>query len=219
MNTIKKFAIALAVLGLLPLAALAHDNNTQTGSVKIFANTEERAELNNKANLANKIINSWPWRFHKSVTGKVTAINSTGFNMTAKNNKTFTVNTPSTTILTVYGTTIGLSGIKIDDNVMVLGTQNASTINASLVVVTPANTHPAKTNGTVTAVSGSTITVQSTHDGVIYPVTINTNASTTVISGGNATTTAAITVGSKISVKGLWDELLNVLNAIKIRIK
>jgi len=66
----------------------------------------------------------------------------------------------------------------------------------------------------------NTITIQASQTGVVYPVTINTSANTTVAAhGGTATTTAAITVGSKINVKGLWDELLNVLNAIRIRIK
>ena len=224
MNTLKKLAAALAIVGFLPFAALANGDSHSLNLHSAVGNFV-KAEVKNgdgdndkddNIKIKPPIVIPIP---RKSTEGVVTSVSSTGFTLNTKDGKIFTVNTAAAKILTAYGTSIDLAGIIVSDNVMAQGMVNGSQINASLVVVTPQNTHPAKTNGTVTAVSGSTITVQSNHDGVVYPVTINTNASTTVMSNGTATTTAAITVGSKISVKGLWDELLNVLNAIKIRIK
>ncbi len=84
---------------------------------------------------------------------------------------------------------------------------------------TPANTHPASGRGTVTAVSGNNFTLQLNNHGIISSATVNTNASTTIITkNGTATTTAAITVGSKVKVKGFWDEISNILKAIKVKI-
>ena len=224
MNNIKKIAATLAILGFLPFAALAHGNNDPgKGLIKAQIKTEAKADVKTQndndsddSSFVGKItpilpMPVLPWRFHKSVNGSVTAVSSTGSSVA--------VNTAGAKIINAYGAAITLSDISVNENAMVQGSENGSQINATLVVVTPASTHPAKATGTVTAVNGSTITVQSSHDGVVYPVTINTNASTTVMSNGATTTLSAIQVGSKINVKGLWDEVLNVLNAIRIRIK
>ena len=232
MNNIKKIAATLAILGFLPFAALAHGNNVPgKGLIKAQIKTEAKADVKTQndndsddSSFVGKItpilpMPVLPWRFHKSVNGSVTAVSSTGFSLTAKDGSSVAVNTAGAKIINAYGAAITLSDISVNENAMVQGSENGSQINATLVVVTPASTHPAKATGTVTAVNGSTITVQSSHDGVVYPVTINTNASTTVMSNGATTTLSAIQVGSKINVKGLWDEVLNVLNAIRIRIK
>lgn len=60
--------------------------------------------------------------------------------------------------------------------------------------------HEAVVTGMVTAVSGSVITIDPA--GKKTATTINTTASTSVMFKGQATTTSAIQVGSKVSVTG-----------------
>jgi primosomal replication protein N len=156
---------------------------------------------------------------HKqAVNGTVSATASTGFTLTDSKGTVWTINTANTTIITAFGQTLALDSITVGSHANVQGSVSGNTVTASRVVISPANTHPASGFGTVTAVNGSSLTLQLNNHGIISSATVSTNASTTVIQNGATTTTSAITVGSKISVKGLWDEVLNVLNAIKIKI-
>ena len=205
---------ALALL-VLPSIALAHDGRDERG---IGASIKEKIRLaisDNRHDDDDEDENE-----HKrQVRGTVTAKAASGFDVRTKDGTVFTVLVNSDTkIVGPFGKMLTLANISIDDTATVKGVASSSQITASMVIVTPKNTHPAVAKGKVTAVSGNAITLQSQNHGVVYSVTVNTNASTTVQTAGSATTTAAIQVGSKISAKGLWDELLNVLNAIKIRI-
>lgn len=225
MNSIKKLAAFAAVATLLPLSALAHDSGGNldlrlglNGQAQEQTYDNDNENDNRDMGLANKLLSDF--HFRNNVKGSVTAVGTSSFDLKAKNGTTFTVNVASAKLLSVFGNTIALSDIKVGDNASVKGTVDGSQVSAVAVVITPANTHRAKASGTVTAASGNTITIQSQHDGVIFPVTVKTNASTTVVSGSSTISTlASITVGAKVTVKGLWDELLNVLNAIKISIR
>jgi len=218
MTKLKKIAAggALALL-VLPSIALAHDGRDEWGvgaSIKEkirLAISDSRHDDDNDEEDENK---------HKrQVRGMVTAKTASSFNVKTKDGTVFTVLINNDTkIVGPFGMGLTLANINVDDTATVKGVASGSQITASMVIVTPKNTHPAVAKGNVTAVSGNTVTLQSQNRGVVYSVTVNTNASTTVQTAGGATTTAAIQVGSKISAKGLWDELLNVLNAIKIRI-
>jgi len=155
----------------------------------------------------------------ESFSGTVTAVGSTSFNFKAEDGTMFTVDTSNAKIVQAFGSAITLNSVVVGDNAKVNGTVNGNIITASRVMVTPPNTHKAVGAGTVTAVNGNSFTLKTDNHGIISSATVNTSASTTIISQNGATTTSAsILVGSQVLVKGLWDELLNVLNAIKIRI-
>lgn len=158
---------------------------------------------------------------NRAKNGTITAIGSTSFILQPNGSTTpFTVNITGATITQVFGLQIQIGDIHVNDKAVVKGTVSGNTINATSIIITPANTHRAEAKGVVTAVNGNTITLQTKHRGVVNSVTINTNSSTTVQNQNNATSSiSSIVVGSKIQVKGLWNELLNVLNAFKIKIK
>ena len=207
---------ALALL-VLPSIALAHDGRDERG---IGASIKEKIRLAISDNRHDDDDDEEDENEHKrQVRGTVTAKAVSGFDVRTKDGTVFSVLVNSDTkIVGPFGKMLTLANISVDDTATVKGVASSSQITASMVIVTPKNTHPAVAKGKVTAVSGNAITLQSQNHGVVYSVTVNTNASTTVQTAGGATTTSAIQVGSKISAKGLWDELLNVLNAIKIRI-
>lgn len=158
---------------------------------------------------------------HKTVSGSVVSVSSSGFTLKTKDNVTYTVNIQSSTqIKKPLNVTIKLSDIKVNDNVWVKGKFTDMTIAAKSVTVTPPNTHPAKVAGMVTGVSGNTVTLQTNNSGVISSVSVKTDSNTEVKkSDGTTGTMANVTVGSKVKVKGLWDELTNVMNALKVRVK
>jgi hypothetical protein len=79
------------------------------------------------------------------------------------------------------------------------------------------NVRPGKAKGTVTAVSGNTITLQTKNDKTI---TVNTTAETDVVKADGTTgTTTDIQVGSKLKIWGLWDKITNILSALRIHIR
>jgi hypothetical protein len=166
------------------------------------------------------------------VNGTVTAVSSTGFTMTtalkpmpmvlgsslspSMLNAVATVNTASALLIRLPNTVIALSAIQVGDQVWVQGQNSNGQINATVVYDLPVTIKPARAKGTVTAVNGNTLSVQAKNG---QNITVNTDSNTTVTQNGNAASVANITVGSKISFSGLWDSVLNVFNAIRIRIR
>ncbi|MEK7075849.1 MAG: DUF5666 domain-containing protein [Patescibacteria group bacterium] len=208
MKNLRKYAAigAVALTTILPFAASAHnkdDNKKEDRQSEIRTQFNEHFENDE----------------HRAFTGKVTAVNTTGFTLTDANGTVYTVTTANAQMRHPFERSIVLADLKVNDKVVVKGTLTGTTIVAKTVLDMPANTHRAKTKGLITAVSGNTITVQNTHDGIVSNVTIKTDANTQFTKDGQVATLADAKVGTKISVKGLWDETLNILNAIRINIK
>lgn len=149
--------------------------------------------------------------------GVVTAVSSTGFTITSSNNATLTVNTESAKIIQIPRAVITLGDIAVGDRVHVTGTKVDSVVTASVVYSMPMNSKFAKEKGTVTAVTDTTVTIQNKSG---ETVTVNTDADTQVVDqNGDATTLAEVDTGEKVKVFGIWDTVLNIFNAIKIRLK
>lgn len=222
---IQYFAAGAILAILVPGIVLAHGDNNSGDNEGGILGLRASFSANERADLDHDGDHDGNRGEARARLGVVTAVNVSGNTLTmrSKDGTIFTVNTADANIKSALNNAITLSGILVGDKVIVRGTissTNSNVISASSVVDIPQNTHPARAKGTVTAVSGNSLTVQTNHDGVISNVTVNTNANTQITkSGGTAGTMADITAGAMVKVKGLWDELLNVLNAIKIRIK
>lgn len=209
---ITKYIVLGAVLAmLLPTVTFAHgddhEGDDRRGDDRVF----------------NLSINHDQDHLDRARIGTVTAVGSNSFTLKANDGKVYTVSTTNAQITGPFNNTVAFSTIKVNDKARVKGMVDATTTPGSLliaatrVVITPANTHPAKVKGTVTAVNGSTITLQTKHD---QTITVNTDSSTTVTKADGTTGTSSdVTVGSSVKVKGLWNMVLNVFNAIKIRLK
>ena len=159
------------------------------------------------------------WNFPRGHSGTVTVVGSSTFDFKTAKGDTFTVNTSGAKIVDISGNALTLANIAVNDKVDIRGTGSGNTITAKTVLVTPPNTHVASGRGKVTAINGSSLTVSQTNHGIVSSFTVNTSSSTVFTSSTTTTTLASVQVGSKITVKGLWDEIANVLNAIKIHIR
>lgn len=148
-------------------------------------------------------------------SGEVTTVSSIGFTFTAKDGSSLTVNTEDAKIVRLPNATLNAE-IVVGDRVHVVGEKTDSNIVATTVYDFAANLHAAVAKGSVTAVSDDSITVQTDADSTI---TVNTNGDTKVVDAdGNASTLAEVDAGENVKLFGFWDSVLNVFNAIKIKL-
>jgi hypothetical protein len=198
---IKYTAVAAIALSIVPFAAQAHDNdgdNDRRGEDRFHA-----------LNLDD--INRGETR-----RGTVTAVAAGSFTFEAKDGKIYTVTTTDATFMLPFQGKFAASELKVGDAVRVHGTLSGLTIAANRIIVVPANEQPAKGKATVSAVNGSTLTVLTKSGNSI---TVNTDSNTTVTKqDGSAGAVSDVQVGAKVKLAGLWDSVLNVLSAIKIKL-
>jgi hypothetical protein len=189
--------------------------------LKAKAEAEARAERENRSE--DRGDHRWFEFWHKirgqaeTRIGTVTSIGTNSFTMTVDAGTTLTVNTASAKLWEPFDKSITLTDIAVNDKAQVKGTLSGNTMTATWVMIMPQNTHPAKASGVVTAASANALTVQTEHQGVISNVSVTTDANTEVKNhDGSAATTADVKVGTAVKVKGLWNEVLNVLNAMYV---
>lgn len=148
--------------------------------------------------------------------GTVTAISDSGFTLETRNDSELTIDVDSAKIYQVPRTEISLEGIEVGDTVHVIGTRTDAGLEVTTVYVLPANLRPAIAKGTVTAVNDNSITVQTKDNNTI---TVNTDSSTEITNSDKEDVASAdVETGSKVKMFGLWDSVLNIFNAIKIKL-
>ena len=210
-NKIMSLVLAIGVLA-VPVSAYAKDRGDDMGMHK---GMEKHSSSLNEFGVQVQGGMGLPGLFYR---GTVTATSGTGFSFKNKKGIVYTVTTASAKIVQIPNTVINLSGIGVNDTVAISGNLAGSTIDASVVFVSKANQVPAKAKGAVTAVNGSTVTLQTKNN---KSVTVNTSASTNVVKadGTTGTVTADVVVGAKVKASGLWDTILHTLSAWNIILK
>jgi hypothetical protein len=149
--------------------------------------------------------------------GKILTKTDTGFTVVGKRDVSYTVNTAGAVITRIPNTVITLADLAVGDFVSVQGTKTDTTIAATKVFVIPVGIHKAEAKGTVTAVNGNTITMLTKKG---FTATVNTDANTKFIGEHHTPMTLTdVIVGSKLKVEGIWDTLVNTINAFKVRLK
>jgi hypothetical protein len=152
--------------------------------------------------------------------GTVTAVSGSTISIQTNDSTNFTINAGSAKIVKIPNTVIAVADIQVGDAVHITGNKTSAgstTIDASVIYVLPANLKPAIAKGTVTAVNTNSITVQTKDDGT--SITVNTTPDTTIVDANNNTVAQAdIATDAKVKVIGFWDTVLNVFNAIKIKL-
>ncbi|QQS23100.1 hypothetical protein IPM19_00840 [bacterium] len=232
-------AVAAMVVLVTPSLALAHgdknrdrgDNdrnrnraevraqNTNQFGVRVFDNNQKNGNHDKKRGDHNKRGNGL--MLGLLYAGTVTAESSTGFTIKTRDDSSFTVNATGATVIEIPRTTRALADIDVNDRVFITGTKSGSTITASVIYFMPENIKPATAKGTVTTVSaaangGATVTVEN-KDG--QTATVNITEDTQIKTADNeAGAVSDVQVGTKVKLFGLWDSVLNVFNAIKVRI-
>ncbi|OGC88762.1 hypothetical protein A2419_03320 [Candidatus Adlerbacteria bacterium RIFOXYC1_FULL_48_26] len=140
------------------------------------------------------------------ISATVTAINGSTLTVTAKNNTTYTVNAANAEIKGEGDTNATIGQMKVGDTVTVKGTVNGSVItaekvsNSALRVRAVLAANGAVGAGVVTSVNGSTFTIKPY--GTKATTTVTADSSTVYRVNGEATTSAAIAVGSNVVLAG-----------------
>ncbi len=148
--------------------------------------------------------------------GIVTATSTTGFTMELKDDSTLTVDAADAKIIQTSHEDIALADISDGDKVSVIGTKFEDTVNAVLIYVVDADLQRAMASGTVTEVNDNSFTVQTTDDTTI---TVNTDDNTKFTNeDGEEVADSEIEVGVKAKLVGFWDSVLNVFNAVKVKL-
>ena len=139
--------------------------------------------------------------------GTVTAISGSTLTITDKRTSTtYTVNASGATVEKDRNTTAALSDIKVGDMVGVEGTQSGTTITATNIHVGfgkgpgfgGRGGGPGGVMGTVSAISGNTVTVTD-KDGGTYAIDAS---SATVNQSGTASTLSSVKIGDTVMVHG-----------------
>lgn len=141
-----------------------------------------------------------------TIPGTVSAISGSTITLNGANGVTYTVNASSTVMVSDRDDTVALSDISVGDMLIVKGTPSGSVITAKKIRDVSfarrafLSAIGAVGTGVVTAINGSTFTLKSR--GESGTTTVSTNASTTYKLNGVATTSSALSVGSRVIVFG-----------------
>lgn len=153
-------------------------------------------------------------RMDDSVTlrGEVTAVNGAVLSLRADGGTTYTVNTSGAEFKHS-----ALADIAVGDTIMVRGELDGTILTAEKVKEKKTDKTPARiTGGTVTAVTGTEITVD--RFGSKGATTVATNAATRYLLDGATTTRAALTAGSHVLIFGTTSTTTGVFTASIVHI-
>jgi len=129
---------------------------------------------------------------HGQADSTLTAVNGNTLTLTAQNGSTSAVTVDANTTYTRAGKAISLADLKTGDKIEVHMNQGATTASSIEVVL-------AHADGTITAVSGSTITLTERNSATQQVVV---DASTSFLKAGQSASLADVTVGSQIMANG-----------------
>lgn len=189
MPNIKKYAAPLGAFALIITAAagltfvnLTHAQNSQNN--------------NNSKGMMQ--------RMHEGINGKVSSVSGSTLTVTGKNNTAYTVDASAATIEKFNGstkTTIAVSAISVGDNVMVKGTVSGTSVTAKTIIVgTILKANGSMTEGTVSAISGNTITLNN--NGTTYTVDASNAELMIVKAAGTSLSSSGITINDSLKVFG-----------------
>lgn len=193
----KKYLASIAAGSLLTLAA--------GSGVLAFADTSPTLEA--ASTLAQHM--------GMGAAGTVTAVNGNTITITSKDGTSYTIEAGAASI--TKDMTVGVSDIKVGDTIMAQGTKNGTTVTATAI-------HDGKmpmggrggmmggmgrgVHGTVSAISGNTLTVTATNPKDSTTSTYTVDASSAKVLKGDGTTKpadstlSAVAVGDTVGIQG-----------------
>lgn len=217
MRLLHRFTVAAAIISMLiPAATSAHFGSEVEGKVNLNVNTSARAEDRHDGDHENRGL--FLGHFMKQFTkGTVASVTTNSFVIKTGDDNTATVKVSGTTkLIRLPRTNIAMADIKVGDRVWVQGTRSGDTITATTVYDLSADVKPALRKGEVTAVNGSTITLQTKNGDI---TTVATDSNTQVKHDGEAAAMADVKVGSDVKIFGLWNKITNLFTAVMIKLK
>lgn len=137
------------------------------------------------------------------ISGTVTAVNGNSLSVSGKNGTTYTVDATNATVKKA-GSSIQVSSIAVGDVVMVRGTVSGTSVTATAIMDGVPRMGMGNKNGiagTVTAVSGTTITLTS-RNGTVYAIDASSAKLTTGFRAKTPITVSDVKVGDLIVASG-----------------
>ncbi len=145
-----------------------------------------------------------------SWTGTAINISGTTFTLNAANGGSYTVDASAAKTHRRFGAIMQVAEIQPGDSVVVRGTADGSNIKAELIRDTSLQARNGVFSGKVTALNGSSFTLQTYGRG---SETINTDSSTVFKKNGQPAQLSDVMVGSQVRVSGVWDKTNNNVSA------
>lgn len=150
-----------------------------------------------------------------SWTGTVTNISGSTFTLTASNGGIYTVDASAAKAYRRFGAAMQVGDIQPGDSVVVKGSVDGSSIKAEYVRDTSLQARNGVFSGKVTALSGSSFTLQTYGRG---QQTVNIDGSTVFKKNGQPAQVSDLAVGSQVRVAGVWDKTNNNVSAKYVNI-
>lgn len=187
MNNLKKYAAPLGVFALLIAGA---------AGLTFVQQTQAQGSTNIKTMMGR--LTGW------GISGTAVSVNGNSITLTGKNGTTYTVDATSAVITKISNgtkTTITAGQIATGDNLRVMGAVSGTSVTAKTIVdgSMPVKLSPAAT-GTVSAISGNTITLTS--GSTTYTVDASNAALMVTKPAGTSLANSGIMVGDSITVSG-----------------
>lgn len=153
-----------------------------------------------------------------TVTGVFQSVAGEIISMTAKNSSStvYSVDATNAKLVRRFGAAMQLSDMQAGDILTVTGIINGTQITAKTIRDQSLQAHNGTFVGTVTAVNGSSFTLQSKARGT---QTINTTSATIFREGTASTSLSNIAVGQTVTVVGVWDRTNSNVTATRVTIK
>jgi len=190
-------AIALAAV-VLPSLAFA-DNGNVNGNMSLHSNVNATVK-------------------RKSVTGIVASVSGMTIMLTAKNasSTVYSVDATNAKLVRRYGASMQITDIQTGDMLQVQGTVTGTSVTASAVRDLSLQQRNGSFVGTITAINGSSFTLNSKARG---DQTINLTSTTVYRLGDKAASSTALAVGETVTVNGVWDRTNKNVTAKRVTIK
>ncbi len=151
----------------------------------------------------------WGGRGSGGTCGVASGVSATSITVTSHDGTATTFAIATSTTVSEGSTAATAAALANGERVCVQPSSTSATTAGAIWIIL------SKIHGTVTAVSGNTITVQG-HDQLTQGVVVS--STTTYTKGGASATLADVTVGEKICATGLVDSTNNVLDALSVKI-
>jgi hypothetical protein len=155
-----------------------------------------------------------------SVSGTVASISGTTITLTAKDGTSYTVDASKARTRRRAATAMDLANIQAGDSITVTGTVDGTNITAVMIRDTSMGRNNDHTVGTITAVNGSSFTLQTKANASL---TVNTTSATVIEKFiGNDKQAAALTdlaIGENMLITGAVDSAANSIAATIVRIE
>jgi hypothetical protein len=147
----------------------------------------------------------------QSISGEILTITGTHSSSTV-----YSIDATNAKLVRRFGAAMAITDFQTGDTVTATGPLLGNSMAAKTIRDESLQAHNGTFDGSITAINGSSFTLQSKNRG---PQTINTTATTIFRMGSASATMASLAVGENVTVSGVWDRTNSNVTANRVTIK